>query len=136
MDMEERPDGSVATILGWISLVVGVIAGFLATGADSVDGFWLSLAIANLGVGLGVLLLSLGYLVRAIWFLPGREAPLKDSKNIPAVEMATVNCEWCGIDVRAPNTPCSGNSLDRLREVKSQITSAKCLAELRERGIT
>lgn len=130
----QRPNGEGATIWGGVSIVVGVIAAFIATGAETLQGFWIAIAIANLGIGLGVLLLSLGYLVRAVWFLPGREI----EEEVDAVTQAKSNqfCEWCDQLVGYPYSPCSALGEDSLRQNLNKITSAKCIAALKERGIS
>ncbi len=70
--MGKRPDGSKPTLMGWVLILVGGVVAIVSTGAHT-D------ALANGGlfglgaIALGVFLVSLGYLVKAIWFLPGRE---------------------------------------------------------------
>jgi hypothetical protein len=131
----DRPDGSTATVIGWCLVIAGVLAAFFVGQVDSPTAFWLCLAIANLGVGLGVLLLSLGYLVRAIWFLPGRQT--KSDRDRPLSEVTVTDpdeCEWCGIVVTAPAKPCSAFTTEQLPIAAGRIKSVTCRNQLEARG--
>lgn len=133
--MNERPDGSVATLIGWVLVAIGVLAAFFVSSADSPSGFWLSIAISNLGIGLGVLLLSLGYLVRAIWFLPGRELPTRQmaqSRADPA--LGSDVCAWCAKTVSSPARPCSALTAEELPVSADRVQSKVCRSELEARG--
>ena len=130
----QRPNGEGATIWGGVSLVIGVIAAFIGSSAETIQGFWIAIAVANLGIGLGVLLLSLGYLVRAIWFLPGRE--IEEIENSAALPASNQFCDWCDQLVAYPYSPCSALEEETLLKNLSKITSAKCLEALEERSIT
>jgi hypothetical protein len=132
----QRPNGEGATIWGGLSLVLGVIAAFIASGAETLQGFWMAIGIANLGIGLGVLLLSLGYLVRAIWFLPGREIEEAEVADPTALPKSNQFCDWCDQLVDYPYSPCSALDEGALRKNMKKITSAKCVAALEERGIS
>ncbi len=127
--MQKRPDGSVATAIGWVLIVIGVIFAFIAATAQTS----FAIALTNLGIGLGVVLVSLGYLVRAIWFLPGREIPLHQS--IAEQEPTLIPCDYCGLDIAAPLLPCSAISAEELMRREDEIDDEKCTILLRERGI-
>jgi hypothetical protein len=132
MNDNERPDGSVATTVGWVLIAGGVVCAFLAASAETSEWRWFLLAAGNLGVGVGVLLVSLGYLVKAIWFLPGRE-------TAAAIEAETTPepapCDWCGQVIAAPNKPCAAFETERLKTFVPRITNEKCLVALREHGL-
>ena len=131
----ERPDGSTPTAIGWGLVTLGVVASFFVTFAETPTGWWFSLALANLGIGLGVLLLSLGYLVRAIWFLPGREGGAIPSHKAPQSMSETSDiCEWCGVSVQGPAKPCSAFRGDQLPVSAARVHSPVCRAELEKRG--
>ncbi|MGY6550590.1 MAG: hypothetical protein ACXIT4_01705 [Erythrobacter sp.] len=126
--MLERPDGSTATSFGWVLVVVGILAALVAGIAETTNVLIIAAAVANLGIGLGVLLLSLGYLVRAIWFLPGREITIID----PALQ----KCDFCDIDVLLPALPCSAVPTEELASISSeQIDSDNCRIILRQKGL-
>ena len=130
---EQRPDGQTATGIGWALIVGGVLAVLVAGADDSGGAGWLIwLAVANLGIGLGVLLLSLGYLVRAIWFLPGREIPVEGFGD---ESFAPLPCDWCGQTVASPNKPCAAFDPERLKTFVPRITNDKCLVALRDQGL-
>lgn len=128
---DQRPDGATATAIGWLLVVVGIVAAFITANAETTNGWIFGIAIANLGLGLGVLLLSLGYLVRAIWFLPGREIQASDSIGAPAEPART--CEWCG---RTPmgGKPCSNFPAEGLERLAGKVTDTVCKRQLQERG--
>lgn len=134
--MGERPDGSTATAIGWVLVAIGIIAAFFVTSSESPSGFWFSIAISNLGVGLGVLLLSLGYLVRAIGFLPGREVSARRPSIavLPAKTFEDGVCEWCNTTVHAPARPCSAFTEAQLPIAADRIKSKVCKSELDARG--
>ena len=129
--MENRPDGSTATLVGWLLVVIGVVAAFFTASAETSNGWLFGLAIVNLGLGLGVLLLSLGYLVKAIWFLPGREPPSPQQE--PAIGAALVKCDWCG-RTPAAGSPCSQIPHDKLVQIATKITSPVCQEQLAQHG--
>ena len=129
--MQERPDGSVATPIGWFLIMIGIVGAFAAANAETTNGLLLGVALANLGLGLGVVLVSLGYLVKAIWFLPGREI---SADQVEATTSAQLNkCEWCD---RAPSTgkPCSNFSENGLLELSRKVRNPICQSELGKRG--
>ncbi len=133
--MTERPDGSTATAIGWGLVAVGVLASFFVAQADTPVGFWLSIGIANLGIGLGVLLLSLGYLVRAIWFLPGRSDLEPESLTLESADEVFVEeCEWCGVVVQTPAIPCSAFTSEHLPIPSNRVSNAACIKALGDRG--
>ena len=135
MEEHQRPDGSDATAIGWILIAVGVIAAIFTGTADSGGSWIFGLALANLGVGLGVLLLSLGYLVRAIWFLPGREIVqqlVSDRANsLPSYK----KCDWCERVLPAGKTTCTSLTPSKLAKVAGQVKDPTCLREFDQRGI-
>ncbi|WP_164117150.1 hypothetical protein [Sphingorhabdus sp. Alg239-R122] len=120
----ERPDGGTVIGAGSFLLCVGIIAMFVVVNAETVNTFTISLAIAQIGIGLGVLLIALGYVVRAIWFLPGREI----EKQVIASSNAAVSetCEFCDQKVFAPNKPCPKIPSERLTKIASQIDNEQC----------
>lgn len=122
----ERPDGSQSTVIGWILIVFGALSAVMAAIATDTNWLIIWIALANLGIGLGVLLLSLGYLVRAIWFLPGREI---DSGGIELQK-----CDYCGIKVLAPAQPCSAIPTIELANVADRIDSDNCRRVLKQKG--
>jgi len=130
MDLGDRPDGSNATALGWVLVVVGVISAFVAPGTETFSAMVFAFGLANLGIGLGVLLLSLGYLVRAISFLPGR-----DEQTVQTDAPATAtSCDWCAQSVKAPGRPCSAVQHDDLVLAAPNVANPKCQTELLARG--
>lgn len=130
MEGPSRPDGSIASVIGWFLVIVGLIAGFVAANADSFEGMIIGLAICNLAIGLGVLLLSLGYLVRAISFLPGRAMPPE-----ALASAVTVDCDWCGQSVRKPNEPCASVDVEKLRGIAPTIANPRCRQAFSERRL-
>ena len=128
----ERPDGSVVTTIGWCLIVIGVIGAFVAASADTTNGLITGLALTNFGLGLGVILLSLGYLVRAIWFLPGREIETTNFGN-RAGRIEGETCDWCG---RSPASgkPCSAFSGEALSKISVKIANPVCQEQLRQRN--
>lgn len=132
--MQERPDGSVATFVGWTLIAIGVIAAFFISGAETLSGFWFSVGISNLGIGLGVLLVSLGYLVRAIWFLPGREVPQVQQAFTTAATGIDGTCEWCGVTINSPAKPCSSFRESQLPIAGDRVKSSVCKEQLDMRG--
>jgi hypothetical protein len=131
MEDPDRPNGSNATMAGWVLVVAGVLAAFFSRSAESVGAWVFALGIANLGIGLGVLLLSLGYLVRAIWFLPGREVP---KEAIPQTMRQPSYCEWCERDM-SPYRACSTVSDEENRQRAARLRDEACLSEFRARGL-
>ncbi|MEC7399959.1 MAG: hypothetical protein VYD00_08085, partial [Pseudomonadota bacterium] len=71
-------------------------------------------------------LLALGYLVKAIWFLPGRE--------ISSAGIELKRCDYCGLKVTAPSQPCSAIPTTDLTQVASRIDSDNCRRVLAEKG--
>jgi hypothetical protein len=129
----QRPDGSIATMLGWILIAAGGLSVFLATNAESINGWWMGIIASNLGIGLGVLLVSLGYLVRAIWFLPARDVAATPS-TFPDSDPA-ISCSWCQQSVRNPNRPCDAIDWASDPELKARVTNGKCRTALAEQHI-
>jgi len=120
----ERPNGSQSTATGW--LLIGVLSAVMAAIAKEMNWLIIWLALANLGIGLGVLLLSLGYLVRAIWFLPAREI---DSGGIELQK-----CDYCDFKVKAPAQPCSAFPTSELENFADRIDSDNCRRVLKQKG--
>jgi len=136
MENQERPDGSTATGIGWALIALGVVAAFVTGGGELSGGRIFAFALANLGVGLGVLLLSLGYLVRAIWFLPGREVAqqcVSGGPNTPPSAYST--CDWCERVLPAGKTTCTSLSPSQLAKVAGQVKDPTCLRQFEQRGI-
>ncbi len=106
--MSARPDGTKASMIGFILIAIGVFAVIMSVNADSFEQSIWGLILANLGIGLGVLLLSLGYLVRAIWYLPAREM-VEDNSQTQIIDTCE-DCDWCGIKVYLPASPCSSQN--------------------------
>lgn len=121
----KRPDGKTAMAFGWGCLGVGVItAGFTGL-VETADAFWLCVVISNLGFGIGVLLLSLGYLVQAIWFLPSRE--------IDEAGVELHKCDYCDQKIASPAQPCSALPTADLTNVAERIDSDNCRKILGEK---
>ena len=136
MEDHQRPDGSTATAIGWLLIAVGVIAALFTGAAESSGGWILGLAMANLGIGLGVLLLSLGYLVRAIWFLPGREGLSQPEPSRATTSPSSeTTCEWCERILPAGKTTCTALSPTQLSKVADKVTDPTCLRQFEQRGI-
>lgn len=140
--MIERPDGSQATAIGWTLIAAGLLAIFFAAGAETFEGMVWGALVANLGIGLGIILLSLGYLVKAIWFLPGREIEDDNKEGLinssPPSTAAWEDCEWCNLRVYGPARPCSLQGEEELRNELNSITEPlhrDCHSELVSRGI-
>lgn len=127
--MDERPDGSTATFIGWVLIAIGVLAAFFVAGAETPAGFWFSIGLANLAIGLGVLLLSLGYLVRAIWFLPGRDFAGQQPTDAPINQ-----CAYCELVIREPALPCSAVPTAELVELADRIDDDRCRKILHDKG--
>jgi hypothetical protein len=125
-----RPSGELPTALGWILILVGVIPAFMAGGSRSMESTILGYLIAQLGIGLGVLLVSLGYIVRALWFLPGREIP----RESPLQVAERFSCDWCDQTVAAPHKACSMFDPEKLASVAPQIRNGVCRDTLVARG--
>ena len=51
------------------------------------------------------------------------------------VATVTTPCDWCGVNVPAPNKPCSAIDADRWPDLASRIKAPRCQQELAERGI-
>ncbi|RJY09383.1 hypothetical protein [Aurantiacibacter aquimixticola] len=128
-----RPDGSHVTGIGSGLIIVGIIAIFFVGSAETAVGFQVALLIAYLGIGLGVLLCALGYLVRAIWFLPGREIELDPGKT--EWEAGVSECAYCRLEITAPAEPCSAVSPDELAGMTDRIDDERCFRVLHEQGI-
>ena len=122
----ERPDGSQSTLAGWILVSIGLVAAFMAAAVENHFAFIVLFAVANLGVGLGVLLLALGYLVRAIWFLPGRD--------LNAAGHELLKCDYCDLKIAAPSEPCSAVPTLELANIASRIDSENCRRVLVKKG--
>lgn len=131
----ERPDGSQSTAIGWMLVAGGLLAAVIASMSEELTPVIIWLAIANLGIGLGVLLVSLGYLVRAIWFLPGRgdlDAPI--STPIDKQYDSFGKCDWCGVQVSDPAVPCSAFTPNQLPISRDRVKSSVCRIQLETRG--
>ena len=135
MENGDRPDGSNSTAIGWLLIVVGVVAAFFIGSAKSVGGMIFAAALTNLGIGLGVLLLSLGYLVRAIWFLPGREVGAHVPNRSPASPLADTTCNWCERVLPAGKTTCTSLTSAQLAKVADKVKDPACLRQFEQRGI-
>ncbi|WP_152553586.1 hypothetical protein [Erythrobacter longus] len=138
--MTERPDGSQATASGWVLVAIGVLAVFVAAGAETFEGMVWGALVANLGIGLGILLLSLGYLVKAIWFLPARDIETADAKNENLGSEGADGfhfCDWCHLGLYSPDVACSRQSEEEiLADVESKDSlQAACQHELKKRGL-
>ena len=131
MDLEERPDGTIVTPIGWVLIVVGVIGAFIGGTSETITGLVIGLVLANLGFGLGVLLLALGYLVRAVWFLPGREIPKRQLQ--PTSDVQKGACSWCG-RTPAAGSPCSQIAPEKLHALSARISNPVCKDQLSRRG--
>ncbi|MGB7374237.1 hypothetical protein [Pontixanthobacter sp.] len=135
--MSERPDGSQATTFGWVLIIVGLLAAFVAGTAETFDAMVWAAVSANLAIGLGVILVSLGYLVRAIWFLPGRE--IKDVPEPVEKEADGTFCDWCHLWVPGPARPCSSSDDKVIRADVDALSGGQgleeaCRYELTKRG--
>ena len=84
-DQSDRPNGSVMLPMGWSSIALGAICVLIAQGNEPTDYMGridpdkVANAALLMGGGeaflqLGVLMLLAGYIVRAISFLPGKDA--------------------------------------------------------------
>ena len=131
-DHPQRPTGEVPTGLGWMLIIIGVIAAALAAGSETLEGTILGYLIAQLGIGLGVLLVSLGYIVRAIWFLPGRSVSVTAPANSAAAQ--TTECEWCGQHVPQPNKPCAQVDREKMARLAPGIKNRHCRQALAQQG--
>ena len=74
----ERPTGAGQRAGGWVLMIIGGIAFLLSldnsgVGVDSMMRQWSLMIISGSAFGLAVLLFAVGWILRAIWFLPGRE---------------------------------------------------------------
>ena len=127
----QRPSGEVPTIIGWLLIAVGVAAAFMSAGARTLDGALLGYLIAQLGIGVGVLLVALGYIVRALWFLPGREVPTIAEPNQASAGIA---CDWCGQVVAGGNLPCSQAAREKLAAAAPRIKNSRCREALAQQG--
>jgi hypothetical protein len=136
MEGNQRPDGSTASAVGWLLIVAGGLAALFTAGAETTEGWIFGIALANLGLGLGVLLLSLGYLVRAIWFLPGREVELAAAPPSDGGASGKKVCGWCERELPASATTCTSLTMPQLQRVAPKITDPVCRSQLQSRGIT
>lgn len=133
MESLERPDGSVVTPIGWTLILIGIVGAFIAATAESIHAMLTGFVLANLGFGLGGLLLSLAYLVRAIWFLPGREIAANQSEA--AIERpSAVSCEWCDRQLPARFRTCTSFGHDSLKEISERVVDSVCQEQLSRRG--
>ena len=134
-ELVERPSGEAVMMVGWVLIVIGVFAAFVMGGTSNPQTFMLALAVAQIGLSLGILLVPLGYLVRAVYFLPGREVTKAELSGIAVhQESERTGCEWCGQSVLAPNKPCSEIGHERLIEIAGDVTNSKCQVQLVEHG--
>ncbi|MEE4537444.1 MAG: hypothetical protein V2J51_03000 [Erythrobacter sp.] len=140
--MGDRPDGSQATTFGWLLIIVGLIAAYMGAEADTIEGTIWGAITANLGLGLGMILVSLGYLVRAIWFLPGRgdqETELEKAPYIAPEQASFHHCDWCHLKVQHPAIACSQKDdeqiySDLLSLDEEAVLEEACELELKRRG--
>jgi hypothetical protein len=123
----QRPDGSQSTVIGWILIGAGIFAALFAAISPNLNWLIIWIGLANLGIGLGVVLLSLGYLVRAIWFLPGREF------DADGAELQ--KCDYCDFKIAAPSQPCSAMRSDQVGGAADRIDSDNCRRVLALKGI-
>ena len=129
----ERPTGELPMGIGWLLIAIGVVAIFVAGGSRSFEGTILGYLIAQLGIGVGVLLVSLGYIVRAIWFLPGRSVNQATAPTDPVrVEMTA--CDWCAQQVPRPNKPCAVIDPDKMARLAPSVENPKCRDALAAHG--
>jgi len=130
----ERPDGSLVTPIGWTLIALGILGVIIGASAESMGGMLAGWVLANLGLGLGVLLLSLGYLVRAIWFLPGRDIAAAEASDPSALMSAVTACDWCGRQLGAGFRTCTSFDHESLAKVSMKVRDRVCREQLRERG--
>lgn len=79
-----RPTGAGQIAGGWVMMAIGGIIFLLSLdvdihGAGSIDPDamvrrWTMLIMAGTAFGLAILLFAVGWILRAIWFLPARES--------------------------------------------------------------
>ena len=137
----DRPDGASAKTVGWTLIAIGICACFVSANADQIRTFWLAIAIANIGIATGMILISLGYVVHAISFLPSkadlnsailREEP--DGELRGESELEVNRCEWCELNVARPFLPCSDVGTEELQRRSATVSSIVCQTQLKERG--
>jgi uncharacterized membrane protein YcjF (UPF0283 family) len=123
-------------------IVIGIIAAFLSATAETPEALLLGTTIASSALGVGIILILVGYIVRALFFLPGREVleaeitgTISGVTSPVGTETLKIACEWCDQWVALPNVPCSDVELQRLREIAGDITNSKCRVQLMEHGI-
>ena len=126
----ERPNGSTTIGFGWFLVAIGVIAA-LFCGSGDPQIFLIAFAIAQGSLGLGILLISLGYVVRAIWFLPGREI----EKPQIFASIAASQCEWCGLEIKEPGRACSQVPHEQFG-AGFKVGNDVCKQKLKFRGIS
>lgn len=136
----ERPDGSQVTTIGWVLIAIGGLAVFIGAGAETFEGMVWGALVANLGIGLGIILVSLGYLVRAIWFLPGRsieDEPVQESEAHADGDDGFHFCDWCHLGLFAPDVACSRQTeTEILADVESKNSlRPECERELKKQGL-
>lgn len=71
--LKERPDGSKVMALGWLFFIGSIVALFVALNTINTNLKFLSQVLASGFFSLFLFLWSVGYIVRAISFLPGRD---------------------------------------------------------------
>ena len=137
-----RPDGTTAKAVGWTLIAIGACACLVAVNADQLRTFWLAIAIANIGIAIGTLLISLGYVVHAISFLPSK-GDLNSSvfRQDADVELRDASasevkkCEWCGLNVASPFLPCSDVGAEELQRRCATVSSVACQTQFKQRGL-
>lgn len=135
MNFEERPNGKTVHFIGIILITFGIFFAFIGVSAAEPWNAIYLFVLSGAAVNIGVLLLSLGYLVRAIYFLPGREIQAEYEEDaLSSPEEAGLECEWCGQVAYSPNKPCSMLAEERLLEIASDIENRKCQLMLVDRG--
>ncbi|MDB5550054.1 MAG: hypothetical protein JWL86_38 [Rhizobium sp.] len=71
----DRPTGGVVLGIGWLAFGLGAasLLLWLAAGRDDPGMAIVTYAVAVLGLSFGSLMIAVGYVVRAMWFLNGTD---------------------------------------------------------------
>ena len=68
--LAKRPNGGSVMKTGWALIIIGMLAAIVFVAVDDdLQSLIVAGAISSIGVGFGTLLVALGYLARAIYFL-------------------------------------------------------------------